>query len=116
MKNKLLTLTMSLMVFCTNADSQEQEQGQAQGVMSNFCNGECTAVCPEGTKVVSGGCASGLSAISVSRPISSVFEAEGWTGNEGWMCQAGLCLDFNTGAPEISSNAKCAIRAFAVCQ
>ena len=114
MKNKLLTLTMSLMVFCTNADSHEQ--GQLQGVMSNWTDGDITAVCPEGTKVVSGGCASGLAAISVSRPLSSVFEAEGWTGNEGWMCTAVLCLDFNTGHPELSSNEKCQIRAFAVCQ
>ena len=114
MKNKLLTLTMSLMVFCTNADSHEQ--GQLQGVVSNWTYGEITAVCPEGTKVVSGGCASGWAAISVSRPLSSVFEAEGWTGNEGWICTAGLCLDFNTGRPELSSNEKCQIRAFAVCQ
>ena len=114
MKNTLLALTMSLMVFCTSAGAQEQ--GQAQGVMSDWCNGECIAVCPEGTKVLTGGCASGLAAIRVSRPKSALFEGEGWTGNEGWICDAGLCLDFNTGTAEISSSSGCQIRAFAVCQ
>jgi hypothetical protein len=112
MKNKLLTLTMSLMVFCTNADSHEQ--GQAQGVMTKWSFGQITAVCPKGTKVVSGGCASGQSAISVSRPLSSsVFEFD---DNEGWMCGAGLCLDYNTDRPETKKNNRCQIRAFAVCQ